>query len=104
MIHFGIIHRIKRSVGYSIGRKRQTIKIRSKRIFHLPRLHFISISSTFSPSLGVASKLWVSMKLLFLAPLLGTASAAVIEHWWNVSRALANPDGVSPSLRTSVTL
>jgi hypothetical protein len=26
----------------------------------------------------------------------GSASAAVIEHWWNISRALANPDGVCP--------
>jgi hypothetical protein len=34
------------------------------------------------------------MKLAFLAPLVGSASAAVIEHWWNISRALANPDGV----------
>jgi hypothetical protein len=36
------------------------------------------------------------MRLAFLAPLVGSASAVVIEHWWNISRALANPDGVSP--------
>jgi iron transport multicopper oxidase len=30
--------------------------------------------------------------LLLALPLVGSASAALVEHWWNVSYAQANPD------------
>jgi hypothetical protein len=33
--------------------------------------------------------------ILVLASLLGVVNAATIEHWWNISYAEANPDGVS---------
>lgn len=37
--------------------------------------------------------------LLATIPLLAQAvSAATIEHWWNISYAVANPDGVGISL------
>lgn len=38
----------------------------------------------------------LSNKLLYAAALaLPAVQAAVIEHWWNISYATANPDGVS---------
>lgn len=27
-------------------------------------------------------------------PLLSVAQAAIVEHWWNISYATANPDGL----------
>lgn len=33
--------------------------------------------------------------LLAALPLVTLAQAKVIEHWWNISYAEANPDGVS---------
>lgn len=39
----------------------------------------------------------VSASLVAALPLLSVAHAAVIEHWWNISYATANPDTVSGS-------
>jgi iron transport multicopper oxidase len=36
----------------------------------------------------------VTSRLILSAPLLALANAAVLEHWWNISYATANPDGV----------
>jgi len=39
----------------------------------------------------------VAPALLAALPLAAVAQAKVIEHWWNISYAQANPDGVSHS-------
>lgn len=36
----------------------------------------------------------VSTTLLAALPLAAVANAAIIEHWWNISYAMANPDGL----------
>jgi hypothetical protein len=32
----------------------------------------------------------------------GAAHAATVEHWWNITYATANPDGVSSSQQRSM--
>ena len=38
-----------------------------------------------------------------LLAVIGMVQADVLEHWWNISYAIANPDGVSQPLSPSVT-
>lgn len=41
-------------------------------------------------------------KAILAASLAVAAQAKVIEHWWNISYAQANPDGVSNSTQPRV--
>lgn len=75
--------------GFSIDASLTVDPSRDISLFCLVLRHCISFVYTAGVTIG-------AMKLAFLAPFVGTASAATIEHWWNVSRALANPDGVRP--------
>ncbi len=39
---------------------------------------------------GASGKLWLASAVC----LPSLASAALVEHWWNISYAMANPDGL----------
>jgi hypothetical protein len=71
-----------------------------KGFFHLhlhldPRRRSYKLVNSLSYLYNIINHDTMRSVIVALLPFIGSASAAVVEHWWNISRGYANPDGVS---------